>query len=225
MQGKKSDWNGLPPSKSLFHSREGCGLPIGNLTSQLFSNIYMNEFDQYMKRVLHCHHYGRYVDDAYVVSTDMKWLRSIVPQIRGFLNTQLHIELHGKKLAIDNAYNGTQFLGSYIKPWRTYVATKSAQRIKQKFAAMDQVSIAKPSLLQSRCNSYSGLLCHYKGLNERRYLLCQSHVIFKYGYWGRFLKKFSFNNKAKLDQLVLLRERVETYCCNPKPRILPKVSN
>lgn len=224
MQGKKSDWEGLPPSKSLFHSKEGCGLPIGNLTSQLFSNIYMNEFDQYMKRVLRCRHYGRYVDDAYVVSTDMIWLRGIVPQIRNFLKTQLHLELHSNKLAIESAHYGTQFLGAYIKPWRTYVAAKSAHRIKQKFAAMDQTGIANVSLLQSRCNSYSGLLCHYKGLNVRKSLLCQSHAIFKYGYWGRHLRKFSFNNNAKSDQLILLQKRVETYCCSPKLVNLTKES-
>lgn len=67
-KGRITDWDELPESKSLFHSPEGCGLPIGNLTSQLFSNIYMNRLDQYMKRVLKCSAYGRYVDDFYVVS-------------------------------------------------------------------------------------------------------------------------------------------------------------
>ena len=59
--GPSSDWEGLPYEKSLFHSPKGCGLPIGNLTSQLFSNVYLNEFDQFVKRELHCNHYGRYV--------------------------------------------------------------------------------------------------------------------------------------------------------------------
>ena len=57
--GSQSDWDGLPRNKSLFNSGPGCGLPIGNLTSQLFSNIYLNQLDQYMKRNLHCRHYGR----------------------------------------------------------------------------------------------------------------------------------------------------------------------
>ena len=76
MKGKKSDWDGLNFDKSMFHSPEGCGLPIGNLTSQLFNNVYLNVLDQFMKRELKCKHYGRYVDDFYVVSSDRK-LRSI----------------------------------------------------------------------------------------------------------------------------------------------------
>lgn len=209
MQGKKSDWKGLPSSKSLFHSREGCGLPIGNLTSQLFSNIYMNEFDQYMKRVLHCHHYGRYVDDAYVVSTDVKWLRSIIPQIKLYLKNQLQLELHSDKLSIDNTCYGTQFLGAYVKPWRTYIAMKSAQRIKKRFAKMEKKGVENVSLLQSRCNSYSGLLGHYRGLSVRKSLLCQSHTIFRYGYWGRFIQNFSFNNETKLCLFALMKDKVE----------------
>lgn len=59
MKGQKSDWRGLPNDKSLFHSPEGCGLPIGNLTSQLFSNVYLNLLDQFMKRELHCKHYRK----------------------------------------------------------------------------------------------------------------------------------------------------------------------
>ena len=57
--GKPEEWQGLDYNKSLFHTPDGCGLPIGNLTSQLLSNVYLNEFDQYMKRDLHCKHYGR----------------------------------------------------------------------------------------------------------------------------------------------------------------------
>ncbi|MBQ7532453.1 MAG: RNA-directed DNA polymerase, partial [Bacteroidales bacterium] len=57
--GKPSEWDDLPHDKSLYHTPEGCGLPIGNLTSQLFSNVYLNVMDQFMKRVLKCRHYGR----------------------------------------------------------------------------------------------------------------------------------------------------------------------
>jgi hypothetical protein len=50
IKGQPSDWDGLPPSKSLFHSAPNCGLPIGNLTSQLFNNVYLHPFDVYMKK-------------------------------------------------------------------------------------------------------------------------------------------------------------------------------
>ena len=84
MIGDGVDWERLPHDKSLFQSPKNCGLPIGNLTSQLFSNVYLNVLDQYMKRELHCRHYGRYVDDFFVVSTDKVWLYSLVPKVRDF---------------------------------------------------------------------------------------------------------------------------------------------
>ena len=71
--GRPEDWEGLPPSKSLFHSAPGTGLPIGDLTSQLFSNIYLNRLDTFAKRTLHCRHYGSNVDDALTIRlTDTK---------------------------------------------------------------------------------------------------------------------------------------------------------
>lgn len=69
-KSNKSAWDDLAWSKSLFKTPGNCGLPIGNLTSQLFSNVYLNVLDQFMKRELKCIHYGRYVDDFYVVCKD-----------------------------------------------------------------------------------------------------------------------------------------------------------
>ena len=89
VKGKKSDWNGLPPSKSLFHSPVGCGLPIGNLTSQLFSNIYLTDFDHYIKCQLKCQYYGRYVDDFAIVHTDKDYLKNMIRY--GFFIKQIHI--------------------------------------------------------------------------------------------------------------------------------------
>lgn len=209
MQGRASNWYGLPPSKSLFCSKEGCGLPIGNLTSQLFSNIYMNAFDQYMKRELRCEHYGRYVDDAYVVSTDREWLRSIILSIKKFLSNELQLELHKDKLKIDNTRYGTQFLGAYVKPWRSYIANSCARRIDKKVSSMDRRRVIKVDKLQSRCNSFSGLLGHYRGWRVRKNLLCQSHAMFKYGYWGKSLQKFYLNREASQKIIGALIAEVE----------------
>ena len=93
-KGRISDWNGLPSSKSLFYAAPGCGLPIGNLTSQLFSNIYLSVLDDYVKRVLRCRHYGRYVDDFYIVGCCKEELLATIPMIRGFLSRELGLKLH-----------------------------------------------------------------------------------------------------------------------------------
>ncbi len=80
---------------------DGCGLPIGNLSSQLFSNVYMNVFDQYVKRKLKCHHYGRYVDDAYIVSDDREYLNNLISEITSFLEEELGLKVHPYKTCRD----------------------------------------------------------------------------------------------------------------------------
>jgi len=77
IKGKTEDWVGLPKTKSLFHAQPNCGLPIGNLTSQLFGNIYMNEFDHWIKKELGIKHYGRYVDDFVLIHESKDYLQSI----------------------------------------------------------------------------------------------------------------------------------------------------
>ncbi|MBI5218132.1 MAG: hypothetical protein HY958_04300 [Bacteroidia bacterium] len=81
IKGKKSDWNDLPKTKSLFHASENCGLPIGNLTSQLFGNVYLNEFDHWVKKDLHIKHYGRYVDDFVLIHPSKEYLKLCIPAI------------------------------------------------------------------------------------------------------------------------------------------------
>lgn len=175
MLGNASDWAGLPSEKSLFHAAPGCGLPIGNLSSQLFSNVYMNEFDQFAKRELGCKHYGRYVDDAFVVSTDREWLKSLVPRIEAFLKERLGLSLNRNKLCIRDVRHGVEFLGAYVLPFRTYVSSSSLRRIKCHLLAMPPSPLQEHSprevrLLQSRVNSWLGVLSHYASHCLRRVL-------------------------------------------------------
>jgi RNA-directed DNA polymerase len=85
IKGKRKDWDGLPNNKSLFHSPAGCGLPIGNLTSQVFANFYLNPFDHFIKTTLNIRHYGRYVDDFAIVHQSKEFLKSLIPKIRDYL--------------------------------------------------------------------------------------------------------------------------------------------
>ena len=168
--GDRHDWDELPHDKSLFHSPVGCGLPIGNLTSQLYSNIYLNVLDQYMKRSLHCRHYGRYVDDFYVVSTDKQWLHSLVPLVRGFLKQELQLTLHEGKAAVYPLQYGVPFLGMYVKPWRKTVSRGSIQRMERKqeilWGGFHEGNI--PLLrVATAIASFRGILSHgYNGRNK-----------------------------------------------------------
>ena len=158
MIGDKREWTALPDGKSLFTAADGCGLPIGNLSSQLFSNVYMNVFDQFMKRTLGCRRYGRYVDDSYVVSRNRKRLEALVPEARAFLLSELGLDLNLSKCAIVRASYGVEFLGAFIKPFRIYPSSSSFRRMKRKVYGLPVTGKVN---LQPRVNSFLGVLSHY----------------------------------------------------------------
>ena len=93
---------------------DGCrnvGLPLGNLTSQLFSNVFMNKFDQFVKHKLHIKYYVRYADDFVFLSHDKQSLQDLIPTIRSFLIFDLHLTLHPKKIFLKSIASGVDFLG------------------------------------------------------------------------------------------------------------------
>ena len=120
IKGRVSDWKELPDSKSLFKTSANCGLPIGNLTSQLFSNVYLNSFDHYIKEFLKIESYGRYVDDFYIFHSSKEELLGILVKCKSFLVKEGLI-LHPKKIYLQHYTKGFQFLGAYIKPHRIYI--------------------------------------------------------------------------------------------------------
>lgn len=110
-RGRRSDWNGLPANKSLFNSEEGCGLPIGNLTSQLFSNVYLSAFDNRMKREERLRYYGRYVDDMIIVHADCHYLAQLSCRMERMLKTDYGLTMHPQKRLLQRADQGFDFLG------------------------------------------------------------------------------------------------------------------
>lgn len=89
----------------------GRGLPLGNLTSQLLVNVYMNEFDQFAKHTLKAKRYMRYADDFVFLSRDRAWLELLLPRISTFLNDRLALTLHPDKVSIGTLASGVDFLG------------------------------------------------------------------------------------------------------------------
>lgn len=160
IKGKKSDWEGLPDNKSLFKTPPDCGLPIGNLTSQLFSNIYLNRLDQLVKRQLREKHYGRYVDDSYIISTDYTQLRQHKAMIRRYLHEELGLTLHPKKCKIVKCCYGLSFLGIFVKSHRLYISNRTKKRIFRKSAAL--LNCREAEKLRAGINSYLGYMKHFK---------------------------------------------------------------
>ena len=95
-----------------FHStKQGKGLPLGNLTSQLLVNIYMNVFDQFVKHKLKARYYIRYADDFVILSQDKNQLGILLRYIVVFLKETLHLNLHPDKVSIHTIASGVDFLG------------------------------------------------------------------------------------------------------------------
>lgn len=168
IHGTERDWIGLPDSKSMFKVETGFGMPIGNLTSQLFSNVFLGELDQYMKRVLHCKHYGRYVDDFYVVSTDRRLLHHVAHEADTYLRDTLHLSTNKGKTQICDVRYGVEFLGAFIKPYRTYISNQSMRRIRQQ---LPHLRNKRPEEVFNTVNSFLGILSHYDSYHMRRELV------------------------------------------------------
>ncbi|MEK7515126.1 MAG: reverse transcriptase/maturase family protein [Patescibacteria group bacterium] len=96
---------------SFYTVAPGVGLPLGNLTSQLFVNVYMNEFDQFAKHKLKTKYFIRYADDFVILSSDRDWLLHVLPKIGDFLSEELRLELRPDKVFIKTLSSGIDFLG------------------------------------------------------------------------------------------------------------------
>lgn len=137
---------------SSFHTTSlGIGLPLGNLTSQLLVNIYMHEFDMYVKQELRVKYYIRYADDFVVLSDDKKYLESLLPKFHDFLNNKLHLSLHENKVYIKTYGSGVDFLGWVHFPHHRQIRTTTKNKI-----IKNMKNYPKPQTV----SSYRGVLSH-----------------------------------------------------------------
>ena len=114
---------------SFCSIKNGVGLPLGNLTSQLLVNVYMNEFDQFVKHTLKAKYYIRFADDFVVVSPERAWLENAFPKIEGFLWEKLRLQLHPDKISIQTISAGVDFLGWVHFPDHRVLRTTTKKRM------------------------------------------------------------------------------------------------
>jgi retron-type reverse transcriptase len=138
--------------KSFYSTGPDKGLPLGNLTSQLLVNIYMNEFDQFVKHKLKARYYVRYADDFVFLSQDKEWLESLIPEIADFFWTNLQLSLHPDKVYIKTLASGVDFLGWVHFPDHRVLRTTTKKRA---FRGVKKKR-GKEEILQS----YLGLMSH-----------------------------------------------------------------
>ena len=136
-----------------FHStKKDVGLPLGNLTSQLLVNVYMNKFDQFVKHKLKAKCYIRYADDFVVLSQEKNLLTDMLSQIEKFLQDELHLQLHPDKVSIQTVASGVDFLGWVYFPDHRVLRTTTKKRMFRR--------IQEKSGKEETVQSYLGLLSH-----------------------------------------------------------------
>lgn len=127
------------------------GLPLGNLTSQLLVNIYMNEFDQFVKQELKIKYYIRYADDFVFLSQNKKELENLILKITKFLQENLQLALHPEKVFIKTFYAGIDFLGWINFPKHRVLRTNTKRKMLRNL---------KVEPKEETKSSYAGLLSH-----------------------------------------------------------------
>ncbi|MEK7604414.1 MAG: reverse transcriptase domain-containing protein [Patescibacteria group bacterium] len=147
-------------------------IPLGNLTSQLFANIYLDRFDQYVKRELRFKNYLRYTDDFILLSTDREELERTLPLIRDFLLRDLNLDLHPTKVTFRKWHQGVDFLGYVHFPHHRVIRTKTKKRMIRKLRNRKETFEARDideDELRQTVASYLGVLSHSqnRGLARR----------------------------------------------------------
>lgn len=154
-----------------FKTGNGKGIPLGNLTSQLFSNIYLNELDQFVKRKLRVKYYVRYADDFVILSEDKSYTENLIGEIGGFLDKNLHLQLHPQKIIIEKYHKGIDFLGYINFPHYKILRTKTKKRAIKKMLKnwndLQKGLISETHFNQS-LQSYFGILGHCRGFGIKK---------------------------------------------------------
>ena len=134
------------------------GIPIGNLTSQIFANIYLHEIDQFITKTFGLQYYIRYADDVVIIARSKIFLESIISIIQNFLENRLQLNLHPKKIVLRKWHQGIDFLGYVIFPYYTILRTKTKRRM---FKRANKKNFS----------SYSGILQHCRSQKLQTKLL------------------------------------------------------
>ncbi|MFH1737893.1 MAG: reverse transcriptase/maturase family protein [bacterium] len=184
--GQLNLFDEVPQGKSLFHVPRGKGLPIGNITSQFFANVYLNELDQYVKHRLKAGYYMRYVDDFLILHEDKALLNEWRKQINHFLRQHLELTLHPRKQTIFPIRHGIDFLGYVVWTDHVLVRKRVVRALKNKLWHFNKhiskkhldhpTTLWTPELcgdfqaIYAAINSYYGLFQHADTFRLRRHI-------------------------------------------------------
>ena len=152
LRGDPASLARIQPAKSLIHQPAHLGLPIGNLSSQFFANVYLDALDQHVKHELRAQHYVRYVDDFVLLHESPQQLNAWLADIEAFLPSRLGVRLNPAKTVLQPIERGIDFVGQIIKPHRRTIRRRTYHAALHRLAAMPETE------LHQSANSYFGLL-------------------------------------------------------------------
>ncbi|MBU1245488.1 MAG: reverse transcriptase domain-containing protein [Nanoarchaeota archaeon] len=148
---------------------ENRGMPLGNLTSQFFANLYLNELDQFAKQKLKAKYYIRYVDDFIILHHSRKTLKEYQSKIDDFLREKLNLELHPDKSRILKLNNGISFLGYRIFYYHRLIRRKNINKFERKFKKLKQLHKEKKINREIAMESLEGWLAFISHANAYKY--------------------------------------------------------
>lgn len=174
-------WKLLDPKKSRFNSPPDRGMPIGNITSQLFCAFFLSFLDRIALRIVRRFHgrYVRFVDDMTIIGNRKEDIMGAVALIRIALKKELDMDLHPNKIYVQEVRKGVTVIGSVIKPGRIYTANRTVSTLKEHLKNMEAtcarisrlgLDLRRARLLEHQVaglNSYLGILQHSASYNIR----------------------------------------------------------
>jgi len=157
-----------------FLTSPGKGLPLGNITSQLFANIYLDKLDKFIKHKLKIRYYIRYCDDFIILDGNRDYLKTLISIVSRFLLEKLKLSLHSDKIEIRKYHQGVDFLGYVSFPYHRILRTKTEKRmfgkIKRRVKELRWGKVSPKSFDQT-IQSYLGVLKHCNSYKLKKKLL------------------------------------------------------
>lgn len=202
-----AEYGRVPPHKRLENSAPGCGLPIGNLSSQFFANVYLDALDQFVKHTLKAKRYIRYVDDFVIVHENRAQLEQWKSQIEAFLHEKLKLSLKDD-VRLRQLQSGIDFLGYVIAPTHTRVRRRVVSHARQRLAEIEALHVdlergmitATPQQLRnaaSVCASYFG---HFDHANSYR---LKQQLTKRYPWIGAITARRRFDHRIEGRQITI----------------------
>jgi RNA-directed DNA polymerase len=175
VRGERHELDLVPPHKSLFNAPDEHGLPIGNLSSQFFANVLLDDLDQHVKHRLRAPAYVRYVDDFVLLHPSSQWLGQAHSSIEQKL-AELHLQLNPRKTILQPVARGIDFVGHVVRPWRRVTRPRTLR------AALNRLQHMPADELHVSGNSYLGLVrqagaSHHEQALLASLLLKRGHVV------------------------------------------------